>query len=305
VSTTTPIADLTYRNYEGPMNSTDMRWWAIARMTMKTSFTRRGFITWACFSAWYYVIAMAIFYFMGVFQGQGVDPMRSIVWRDQILTGYGMSQLLLFAISLLIGAGVIANDNRANALLIYLSKPCTKRDYLAGKWLGLFAVYYAVSVAPLLFFWCYTAMSFRDYGSISSAPWMPLQILVLSAIPACSLASLSVGISSLFNQGRVAGATFAGIYFMSNIFTKMIGGLLLGTGNQSVVLRDFSYASVDGLNIGLGKILLHTDGSNIFAVNAPTVPRPDLAPILFGYVALCVISVLVAWVRIRPVEVIG
>ena len=46
-------------------------------------------------------------------------------------------QLFLLFIALLAGAGSIANDNRANALLVYLSKPCRKVDYLFGKWAGL------------------------------------------------------------------------------------------------------------------------------------------------------------------------
>ena len=32
-----------------------------------------------------------------------------------------------------VGAGIVANDRRANALQIYLAKPLTRVEYVAGK----------------------------------------------------------------------------------------------------------------------------------------------------------------------------
>ena len=45
----------------------------------------------------------------------------------------------VFVITVYVGAGLIANDRRANALQIYLSKPLMRSEYIAGKLAVLFA----------------------------------------------------------------------------------------------------------------------------------------------------------------------
>jgi len=49
-----------------------------------------------------------------------------------------MNSFSILCIALVVGAGAIAADNRSNALMVYLSKPITKGDYLLGKWMGIF-----------------------------------------------------------------------------------------------------------------------------------------------------------------------
>ena len=39
----------------------------------------------------------------------------------------------VFLIAVYVGSGLIAQDRKANALQIYLSKPLTRLDYIAGK----------------------------------------------------------------------------------------------------------------------------------------------------------------------------
>jgi hypothetical protein len=46
--------------------------------------------------------------------------------------------VFVFFVTIYVGAGLIANDRRANALQIYLSKPLTRAEYIAGKMAILF-----------------------------------------------------------------------------------------------------------------------------------------------------------------------
>ena len=41
--------------------------------------------------------------------------------------------IFVFFVTVYVGAGLIANDRRANALQIYLSKPLTRAEYIVGK----------------------------------------------------------------------------------------------------------------------------------------------------------------------------
>src|ERR1044072_1488639 len=173
-----PIADLSYRNYDGPLEPPLYRWWPIARTSMLRAFKNKWFWILSVLSGAWYMILMIIFYFIDSFalqtvQQRGVsgvvDPaqasamlFRQVKWNDMFLHAFSIGQMFFLFIALLIGIGSIANDNRANALLVYLSKPCTRLDYIIGKWLGIFIpMVIAVSI-PTFFFFSYCFMSYRS-----------------------------------------------------------------------------------------------------------------------------------------------
>lgn len=327
-----PIADLTYRGYEGELESPRYRWWVIARMSIRLAFRKRIYWVLTGLSGVYYLLMMLIIFFMeqlsaagsGIAPGNADQQLRQfisrIVWRDQFLHGFSTGQMWFLFLALLLGAGSIANDSRANALLVYLSKPCDKRDYLLGKWMGIFVPLLIAMAIPTAFFWLYGALSYRPYGFLSNDPWIIVKMALVLPLGAAFYSSLAVGFSSLFKQGRIAGATLAGAYFITNIFTQLMalswmfsqspGARRRGGGEfEQIVdtLRNLYYASIDGVNIGMSKAILGTDGSAYLGLPSPvrSVPAPGLIGILLVMVALSGIWLYVAWKRIRAVEVVG
>lgn len=315
-----PIADLSYRHYDGPIAPPAARWWAIARASMRISMKNRWIWLWAGLSAWLYIILLAVFYFVGMTpmpEGQKNPVLLQIVWKDQFLNAFSTGQLFYLIIALTIGIGSIANDNRANALLVYLSKPCTKLDYVLGKWIGIFLPITGIAAVPTLVFYGYCLMTYRDYGFLTEDPKLLFKLLGMVLIPGVVHASLCIGISSLFRQGRLAGATYAGVYFFTLFFTKAMqitSAVQQGNGNSApAIVNRLYYGSIDGIQIGMAKALLGTDGSALFpGMNgggrrgAPLpVPAPEVW-LAFGIGgALCALAVFVAWTRIRAVEVVG
>jgi ABC-2 type transport system permease protein len=319
-----PIADLSYRHYDGPLEPPAHRWWAIARASMRLSLRKRGFWIWATLSAWSYILLLIIFFFVdtfsqGIAEGQKNPILLQIVWKDQFLNAFSTAQLFYFILALLIGVGTIANDNRANALLVYLSKPCTKTDYVIGKWLGIFVPITLVTAVPTFLFYLYCLMTYRDYGFLTEDPRLPFKLAAMVLVSGFVHASLSLGISSLFNQGRLAGATYAGLYFFTLSFTKamhIISNQLQGDSKPVPgMVNNLYYASVDGIQIGLAKAILGTDGSVLIpgmngggrrAGSSPLpVPAPEFWPIFGVVVGICVLSLLFAWTRVKAVEVVG
>lgn len=324
-----PIADLSYRNYDGALLPPTNRWWVIAKHMMLIAFKKRSFWWVTAFSGWYYYAMIFILFIVDKF-GQNAPPgapnpraafMKNIVWKDQFLHGFSYGQILFLFIAIILGAGAIANDARANALLVYLSKPCTKRDYLMGKWVGVFLPLFFVGLAPAALFYLYGLMSFQADGFFSQDPWLGPQIVAAFAVGAAFQASLIVGISSMFKQGRMAGATYAGLYFISTFFTFLmaIAYVMMTSGGgprhrtQEApaaavnTVANLFYGSVDGLSIGATKAIFGTNGTPPFGISAPgrPVPAPPLIPILLIMIGISAICMLIAWRRIRPVEVVG
>jgi ABC-2 type transport system permease protein len=309
------IADLSYRNYDGPIGPPSNRWMVIAKAMILKSLKMRSLWVFTLLSGWYYLAMIVILFFVQEFTGSNPTAQQAflafengLVWKDQMLHGFGFSQHLLLVVALLVGAGAIANDNRANALLVYLSKPCRKIDYLIGKWVGVFVPILIVIAIPSIAFYAYGLFSFREQGFFKSDPYLLLRMLCVLPLAAAVHASLILAISSMFKQGSVAGAVYAGIYFMGYFFTLLMKAIwFLSGGKAPSIVANLYYCSIDGIQIGLAKSILLTGNTLPFGRPAgaiPAVPAPALIPYL-GIVAVLVAGCL--WFtgsRVRAVEVI-
>ncbi|MCE9559725.1 MAG: ABC transporter permease [Armatimonadetes bacterium] len=321
-----PIADLTYRGYDGPLGGVSKRWWAIAKYQIKKQVKNRFLWVLMAASGWYYAIMIIIFFFleqMAVNNGpQGEQALKgflaNIVWKDQFLLGFSFGQFLFFVMTWILGAASIANDNRANALLVYLSKPCTKADYLLGKWLGIFLPLLLMQLIPTLFFWLYGMTSFASYGFVGAAGWLILKMIPIAVLGSALSASVILGVSSMFNQGRIAGIVFAGLYMVSNFFTVFVKIAILfqgGHGRSRIAdippaLLNLFYCSIDGIQIAIAKNILGTAGSQPFGGGGARqrmaevpVPSPIFTALI--WLALCAAGWAIAWRRVRAVEVVG
>lgn len=320
-----PIADLSYRGYDGPLESPTQRWWVIAKTNVRRTFKNKWYWVATITSGWYYLLMMIIVYFVELAaesnpRQQGpfalATFMKRVIWVDQFVHGLSWAQIMIFVVTLIAGAGVIANDNRANALLVYLSRPCSKLDYVIGKFIGVFLPILLTVTLPSLIYFLYGALSYRAYGFLSNDPWMIVKLLIVCPLIAAFYSALIIGVSSLFNQGRMAGAAFAGIYFLTNFFTQMMviawqastrvsrGVFRAEDGNP--IAAKLYYASVDGTMIGATKAIMNTDGSPYFGLPSPVamIPAPPLIPMLLISGIVMFLCLWLAWSRIRAVEVV-
>jgi ABC-2 type transport system permease protein len=302
-----------------------MRWWVIARQGIRTALKKKSIWVFTAISGWYYLGMMFTLYVLEQMSQRAASmgqpsPLANfisrIVWKDQFLHGLSFGQIMYVIVALIIGAGAIANDNRANALLVYLSKPCTKLDYLIGKWVGIFIPLLMVMSIPSIMFFAYGALTYRQDGFFYQDYWLFPKLIAVLILGAAVHTSLIVGFSSLFNQGRLAGATYAGLYFLTNFFTQLMvfswrmvtdAGAGQGTDLGKAAVAKLFYGSIDGLNIGMAKAVLRTDGSPYFGAPSemPMVPAPGFLPMIVIVVLVCAASMFIAWTRIRAVEVVG
>jgi ABC-2 type transport system permease protein len=312
-----PISDLSYRGYAGQKLSARSRWLVVARQGWAAVFKKRAFWTTSAFGAWYAVVLAAIVFFMqqaSMASGsdRGLDAFfERLIWKEQFLTSFTFAQLMWLILTLIVGAGSIANDNRTNALLVYLSKPVSKFDYLFGKWMGVFVPLAVGMGAPTVFFYLYGLANFRDQGFVSQDPGLVFRLALMVLLAAAYHSTLILGVSSLFDQGRFAGGAYAAVTFVSGFFSQLMLGVFWsqgqGPGRGGVFSPEvLHYCSVDGLVVGMAKIVLRTDGGSQFGVQAASrqVPIPP-AGMIFGLMAaaMALAWAVAAW-RVRAVEVV-
>jgi len=316
-----PIADLTYRNYDGPLHSRAVRWWTIAFAMFKLHTKPLTFKIVAALAVIPYLFIIVILWFQDQFfsanNGKQITSVLSAYMDNtvgqkyaiQFYNALGYQLLYLVILTLIAGAGSIASDNRSNALLIYLSKSITKTDYLLGKWFGLFLTLFMVAFGPALLLYFFCLVSYTGDGFLHDEPRLFLHVVESTAITSAVFTSVMIGLSAWSKSPRVIGAVLAGIYFAGQIVSVAVwAALSRGNLNKNVVVLHSSIGGMlSGLTQGIYGITFHLIR---FRHHSREVIPTDVAPppgsIMWSIAfALIVGGIFAARAKVRAVEVIS
>ncbi|MES2464529.1 MAG: ABC transporter permease subunit [Armatimonadota bacterium] len=327
------ITDVTYRNYDGALKTHTFRWWPIAVATIRASVNRKklGFWIPVGLSFLIYFFLGIMFYFnqnlrqqmsdTGNFMAAGpANPYALSLYQGMIST-----HLLVVIAAITVGASVIAADNRANALLVYLSKPLTRVDYLVGKWMGVFLLLAALTLTPALLLFLFFAVAYNSDGFLKENPTLILRVIAASLLPAAVHTSLILGFSAWSKTPRLAGALYAALYFITGILAGMVGSVLLQKdteNNNSKMTAIISRLSIDGVTDGIGMSIYDVTPDQIVSrmqgggrrrrrnpeaekPSSFTVQeRPNLPIMLLIAGVLIAVPLTAAYRKVRAVEVI-
>ena len=128
--------------------------------------------------------------------------------------------LPVILVSLYAGAPAIASDVSSGALLLYLSKPISVRDYVLGKALPILCSIGFVTLLPALFLLGLHLALSGDLQLLRGSPWLPVSILAYSLWLALYFGLAVLAVSSLSRSGRVAGAGFVALALGSEVVVR-------------------------------------------------------------------------------------
>ncbi|MGO8672810.1 MAG: ABC transporter permease [Capsulimonadaceae bacterium] len=300
--TASPIADRTYRNYDGPVRTRALRWWIVALSVIRTVFHKPVF--WIlCIAAMFPYVGAGVGIEMGTMMSGAGGQAQSLPYVWQFYSALQGQDFMLFFIALVVGTDCIAGDLRANALMMYLSKPITKGDYLFGKWIGVFLPLYVVSIAPAALIYSFSALGLFGGGFLKAEPALIWRLIIATAIPAVVHASLLVGFSAWSTSGRIAGAAYAGLCLFTYLVASIFGDLQLRFHHVSGLL--VVHLSVFGAANGLAQVVYnaHEPGSP-FSSPPPALPHAFFWEMLGLCVLLSGLGIMAARARINAVEVV-
>jgi len=195
-------------------------------------------------------------------------------------------QPFVFFMTVYVGAGLIANDRRANALQIYLSKPLTRTEYVVGKLIILMTFLLLVTWLPAIVLLIVQISFAGNFTFFRNNIFLFPAITVFSFVQVTMVATAMLALSSLSKSSRYVGILYAGIIF----FTAAIYGAMLAiTGNTRL-----SWLS---LGANLTQVV-----DVIFRLKPRyATPWPVSLIVILGLVAL---SISVLERRVRGVEVV-
>jgi ABC-2 type transport system permease protein len=216
-----PIHDQGYRRYTGTRAPAGRAWSVIAKAGVRTLLARRAFIG-LLLLAWipFLVRAVQIYAAANLPQAQFLAP-DARMFRQFL----DQQEVFLFFITVYAGSGLIANDRRANALQIYLSKPLTRLEYVFGKFAVLLTFLLLVTWVPaimLLVIQVLFAGSFRFF--VQNLFLLPA-ITIFSIVQATAVAIAMLALSSLSKSSRYVGVLYAGLIFFSQAIYGIVRGI--------------------------------------------------------------------------------
>ena len=148
-----PIHDQSYRRYGGQRERPGSAWTVIAWSGIRTLTAQRRFLL-LLIVAWAPFIVRAVQIYLAYLAAN--FPQADILRPSpETFRGFLDQQgIFLLFVTVYVGAGLVANDRRANALQIYLSKPLTRAEYVGGKLAVLASFQLLVTWCPRCSCWC-------------------------------------------------------------------------------------------------------------------------------------------------------
>ncbi len=278
-----PIHDQSYRRYGGRRSALGRSWLVIAVAGIKTMIRKRVFLGLLLMS-WMQFLgrAIALWFAENVPQTAQLLAPSAETFRD-FLDKQGF---FVFVVTIYVGAGLIANDRRANALQIYLSKPLMRAEYIAGKAAILFTFLMLVTFLPAILLLFLQVMFAGTFTFLRSNLFLFPAITVASLLQVLVATFTILALSSLSKSSRYVGILYAGIIF----FTAAIYGAVLAITASTKM----SYLS---LTANLTQVM-----DVIFRVT-PRYATPWQVSLIV-ILALIALSISVLERRVRGVEVV-
>ena len=278
-----PIHDQGYRRYGGGRAPRGQAWSVIARSGIRTMLGKKAFLG-LLLLAWFpfFVRAVQIYAAANLPQAAFLAPSAS-TFRQFL----AQQDIFVFFVTVYVGAGLIANDRRANALQIYLSKPLTRTEYVFGKLAILVAFLLVVTWLPAIVLLLVQIAFAGNFTFFTTNVYLFPAITVYSAIEVLVGGLSMLALSSLSNSSRYVGIMYAVLIFFSQAIFIV---LRLSTG--SVWWSWLSMADN-----------LRQIGDAIFRL--PHAPGESLAMAVLAVAVLAAASAVVLERRVRGVEVVA
>lgn len=221
-----PVYEQVYRKYEAREALRTARFWPITREALRLLLSRRAFLA-LIVLAWLPFLGFLIYVWALTQFGQVAEGMTSALPKGGAVFAQFFKWQMLFGLLLTTfgGAGLVANDLRTGAILVYLSRPLTRRDYVIGKLSVLLAINLFVTLVPgLLLYGVALALAPAQFLKLDLA-WLGPAVALHAVVLSLSLSLPALAVSSLSRSARVAGLGFFGLLMGLEMIQSIVGAI--------------------------------------------------------------------------------
>lgn len=225
-----PIHDQGYRRYQGHREPRGRAWWVIARSAIMNMLRKRLFLA-VLLGAWIPFVVRAVQAYVA-----STMPQAEFVrlTSDTFRSFLGLQGVIAFFVTVYCGAGLIANDRRANALQIYLSKPLSRAEYIAGKLVTLLVFLVGITWLPAMLLLVVQILFSGSTAFIRSNLFLFPAITLYSLLLVFVASFAMLALSSMSKSSRFVGVMYAGLILFSSAMYNVLRGIT-GSSTWAVI----------------------------------------------------------------------
>jgi ABC-type transport system involved in multi-copper enzyme maturation permease subunit len=281
-----PIHDQGYRRYGGSKARTGTGWMVIARAGIRSMISKRAFLGLMLIS-WFPFFVRAVQFYAA--SNLTSIPQSSLLApsADTFRQFLEQQQTFVFFVTVYVGAGLIANDRRANALQIYLSKPLTRAEYVLGKLAILMTFLALVTWLPAIVLLIVQIAFAGNFTFFKNNAFLFPAITVFAFIEVALASSTMLALSSLSKSSRYVAILYAAVIF----FTQAVYGVLYAVTRSTA----FSWLSFSANLSQIGDVIFRQ----------PLKYDTPWPVSLLMIVAIIAASAVILERRVRGVEVVA
>jgi ABC-2 type transport system permease protein len=221
-----PIHDQGYRRYLGSRAAVGSSWQVITRAGVRTVLSKRAFLGLMLLAWSPFVVRAVQVYIAANFQQASFLAPKAETFREFL----GQQGIFVFFVTIYVGAGLIANDRRANALQVYLSKPLTRAEYVGGKLAILILFLVGVTWLPAIMLLLIQIMFAGSFTFVRENIFLVPAITLFSLLQVLVASTTMLALSSMSKSARFVGVMYAGLIFFTSALFNAIRGI---TGRSS------------------------------------------------------------------------
>lgn len=279
-----PIYEQSYRHWEerGPRRRS--RFWPITREALRAILTRRAFL----------LLLFASFIPFMVRAGQIVigtqfSQLAELLPVDGRLFGgfLRMQSVFVFFLALFGGSSLVADDLRCGAILVYLSRPLTRRDYVVGKLGVVLSLGLAVTLVPGLVLYGAGLGLAPDQFAKWEMAWIGPAIVLQSLVVSLLIGLVTLALSSITRSANFARLGLIGVW-VGLEFVSFVGALLMK-------MPRLRYLSLQANLNAIGDSLFRMENADSLGLLFPSL---IVALLMAGSLALLVS-------RVKAVEIVS
>ena len=229
-----------YKPYQGTITSPRWRFMILPRYAFQSIFESRPLVAFYVLCFVPLVVAASLIYLQ--YSAEALASLRiralAVVEIDAVFFGalFRIQTFLAFLLVTFIGPGLITPDVANNALPLYLSKPLSRKEYVAGKLAVLLGMASLITWMPGLGLIGIQAdlagpQWLSDHSGIATGFFLGSWIWIVTV----SLVSLAV--SAWFKWRPVAAASMLGLFFIAAGFGSVMNDMLQFESEWGILLN--------------------------------------------------------------------
>jgi ABC-2 type transport system permease protein len=235
-----PVHDQSYRHYGGARQPLGHAWLVILGDGLRALVRRRALVALVVLAWVPFLVRTVQMYVIASYpQAEAVLSVTPRTFQRFV----ELQSVFAFFVTIYAGSGLIANDRRANALQVYLSKPLLRAEYIVGKLAILLVVLLATTIVPALLLVVVQILVSGSTAFLREHSFVVPAVTLASLLRVLVAAVTMLALSSMSKSARYVAVMYTGVVFFTQamyaVLTAMTGSTRVAwisiTANLDVV----------------------------------------------------------------------